>query len=158
MGGGDAPSPPPYLFGKAAIALAVHRSDTCRMIWMALGAATLAFSAAAQAAAPADGHFTVAELRMLCRGEAEGNPQFRTQAGYAMLAEYQRAKCRMYLLGLADGIGWQQADGRACASPATAREALGDRLVEAVLEAPATSGSSIRAIVAATLILHPPCR
>jgi hypothetical protein len=129
------------------------------MIWMALGSAALVASVTTQpGTAPADGHFTASELRVLCRGEAEGNPQFRTQAGYEMLAEYQRARCRMYLLGVADGIGWRQADGRACAPGANDRDTLADQLVEFVLQSPITPEASIRGIVAAALLARPPCR
>ena len=162
MGGGDAPSPPPYSFAlppHADLALAPDRRNTGPMLGIAFGAAALAASVAAQAGtAPPEGQFTAAELRVMCRGESAENPRFRTRAGYEMLAEYQRAKCRMYLLGVADGIGWHQAGGRACAPGAAERERLADQLVEAMLQPPATPDGSVRGIVAAALILHPPCR
>lgn len=127
------------------------------MIWFAIGLAALAAPAARTDAVPADGHFTASELRVLCRGETETSPQFRTQAGYQMMAEYQRARCRMYLLGVADGIGWHQADDRACASASSERDSLGEQLVEAILQ-PAGPDRSVREIVAAQLIAHPSCR
>ena len=141
------------------LAVARRRGDTGPMIWMALGSAALVASVTAQAGtAPADGHFTAVELRAMCRGEGEGNPQFRTSAGYEMLAEYRRARCRMYLLGVADGLGWRQTDGRACTHAANERDALADQLAEFMLQSPDTSDTSVRGIVAAALIAHPPCR
>ena len=95
----------------------------------------IALSAAAAQAQPDTSYFNAAEIRTMCRGETEESPQFRTEAAFRLLAQVQRSKCRMYLLGLADGIGRGQPDqGRAaCLPPASEREALADRLVEAVL-------------------------
>ena len=149
----------PIHLERPDLAVPRRQGDTGPMLWIVLGSATLVVSVTAQAGpAPGDGHFTYAELRMMCRGETEGNPQFRTQASYEMLAQYQRAKCRMYLLGVADGIGWHRADARACTPAANERETLGDQLVEAVLQAPVGPETSIRGIVAAALIARPPCR
>jgi hypothetical protein len=122
------------------------------MIWITLGSAALAaFVAAQPGAAPANGHFTAAEVRAMCRGEAGGEARFRTQAAYALMAEVQRSKCRMYLLGVADGIGPPDDRGRTCPPAVTEREALGDLLVAAVLQPPEASDRGVPDIVRTVL-------
>ncbi|HYD14278.1 MAG TPA: hypothetical protein VEC11_15640 [Allosphingosinicella sp.] len=122
------------------------------MTWLLSGAAALVFFAAQPDAAPAVGLFSVAEMRAMCRGESDGDPRFRTQAAYELLAELQRAKCRMYLLGIAEGIG------EACAADPRGRDALGARLAAAVLRAPEDRETSVAALVRAELLLRPGCR
>ena len=47
--------------------------------------------------------YGIAELRGLCRGESPESAEFRTGAGYRLLAQVARERCRMYLLGVAEG-------------------------------------------------------
>jgi len=88
---------------------------------------------AAQAPAQADGQFSMAEIRTMCRGESDEPAQFRTEAAFRLLADIQRNKCRMYLLGIADGIGRGGGQGDRCPSQGPDRETQTDRMVAAIL-------------------------
>ena len=66
----------------------------------------VAFTVAAAATVPLQPAraelYTIEQLRGLCRGESAESPEFRTGAGYRLLAQIARERCRMFLLGVAD--------------------------------------------------------
>jgi len=104
------------------------------------GIMALAASAAVAAAAPvapAQAELLGFEqLRAMCAGEAADSAEFRTGAAHALLREIYRSRCRMYLLGIADGLLHGQ-DGRqppSCPGHDIVEPEIGDRLVEAVLD------------------------
>lgn len=66
--------------------------------WSAAAALLAAFPAAPAAAE----FFSFEEMRGMCRGETDQPADFRTDAGYRLLAASLRERCRMYLLGLAE--------------------------------------------------------
>jgi len=114
-----------------------------RMI--ALGALAAAAAAGAAAAAqPARAEFFgVEEMRALCRGETDDARQFRTDAGHRLLAQVSRERCRMYLLGLAEGRlrrTGQDGGGR-CLPAGTTEAEVADFLVGALVEGHEAGGS-----------------
>jgi hypothetical protein len=76
-----------------------------RTIGWGAAAAVLAILPAAPASAE---FFSFDEMRDMCRGETDQPAEFRTSAGYRLLASSLRDRCRMYLLGLAE-TGLRQA-------------------------------------------------
>jgi len=85
----------------------------------------------------------------MCRGQTDEPAEFRTQTAFELLAQHQRSKCRMYLLGLAEGLAQSERGDATCLPPIADREALSDRLVAAVLEGP--GGAEIPEIVRGVL-------
>lgn len=74
------------------------------------------------------------EVRAMCAGESREAAEFRTEAALALHAEIQRQKCRIYLLGIAEGIeAAAAARGEPrCVPYAADREALAEVLGDAV--------------------------
>jgi hypothetical protein len=76
----------------------------------------LACAAAVAAAAPVSpAHaefYSFEALQNMCRGESVEEPEFRTGAARELLRDIYRSRCRMYLLGLADGFLDAAADER----------------------------------------------
>ena len=111
--------------------------------WLTFGA--LAASAWAVPLAPAHAEFfSYEQMRTMCRGEGEGaEPQFRTSAGRALLAESYRGRCRMYLLGQADALLQsqpQRLESETCMVAQATDSEVAEAIVEALLartEAPA---------------------
>ena len=108
--------------------------------WLAWGA--LAASAMAAPLAPARAEFfSFDQMRSMCRGEGEATPQFRTRAGYALLAESYRGRCRMYLLGQVDAYLQGRPEQReACLPPGASDSEVAEAIVQDLLaraEAPA---------------------
>ena len=106
------------------------------MVRRIIGLAAMAAAAAAAPAAPAQAElFTFEQLRAMCAGEAADSAEFRTGAAHALLREIYRSRCRMYLLGIAEGLRHGD-DGQqppSCPDAAMNEPEIGDRLVEAVL-------------------------
>jgi hypothetical protein len=130
------------------------------MAVMMLGSAALAAALAAQAAPHQAEMFTLAEVRAMCEGKTEGAAEFRTGAAYQLLARIERDKCRMYLLGIAQGVERASAAmGQASCTPGpTFRDELADRLVEAVLRPAGDPAGGIVQIVRDVLGSRPGCR
>ena len=93
--------------------------------------------------------YGIDELRALCRGETAESPEFRTGAGYRLLAQVARERCRMYLAGLAEGQldRRERATGARCLPAGTPPEAVADALVEALLAEPEGSGGTVAGLV-----------
>ena len=93
--------------------------------------------------------YDIDEMRALCRGESAESPEFRTGAGYRLLAQVARERCRMYLLGLAEGQvdRRERASGSRCLPAGTAPAQVADALVEAVLAEPEGSGGTLAGLV-----------
>jgi hypothetical protein len=102
---------------------------------LALGA--LAVTASAIPLAPAQAEFfSYDEMRSMCRGDGSESAEFRTRAGYALLAESYRGRCRMYLLGQADAYLQREADRpeeRACLRSGISQAEVADAVVEELL-------------------------
>ena len=102
--------------------------------WLAWGAVA---AAASLPLVPAQAElFSYEQIRTMCRGEGDGNPQFRTRAGYALLAESYRGRCRMYLLGQADAYLQRQPESRdaaACVPAGASDSEVAEAIVEALL-------------------------
>ena len=116
---------------------------------LALAAATAAAASVPLAPVQAE-FFTLAELRDMCRGAIGENAEFRTGAGHRLLAETYRARCRMYLLGVADGYLQTHAetDARmACIRPGTPEAEVAEPLIEAVLTRTDVPDDGIAALV-----------
>ena len=115
-----------------------------------MASAIWAFAMAAQPQPAVDGPFSAAEIRTMCRGETEEPSPFRTEAAIRLLAEHQRSKCRMYLLGLAEGLARsrQERDPPLCLPPRAERDGFADRLLDAVIsEAGGTLPSTVRRVI-----------
>ena len=124
-----------------------------------MASAILVSAMLAQPEPPAAGSFSPAEVRTMCRGETEEPARFRTDAAFRLLAQHQRSNCRMYLLGLADGIGRSLQERESfCLPPVTERDLLADRLAEAVLSGSGEADADIAAIVRQVLLSHYRCR
>ena len=107
------------------------------MVRMAMTLGVLAAGATAAGAQTMRAEFfTVAEMRSMCRGESPESPEFRTGASFRLLAQLQRERCRMYLLGVAEGqLQRLEADGRENCLPAGTPEAeVADALVATLAE------------------------
>lgn len=89
--------------------------------------------------------YTITELRGLCRGESAESPEFRTGAGYRLLAQIARERCRMFLLGVADAA--LELSARRCIPAGTPPAEVADQLAEAVLAEPEGSGGTVAGIV-----------
>jgi hypothetical protein len=104
------------------------------------GIMALAASAAVAAAAPATPAeaelLSFEQLRAMCAGETADSTEFRTGSAHALLREIYRSRCRMYLLGIADGLLHREdsRQPRSCPGHDIAEPEIGDRLVEAVLD------------------------
>ena len=104
--------------------------------------------------------FSPSELRTMCRGETDERAEFRTEAAFRVLASHQRSKCRMYLLGLVDGLVASSRPGdRLFCSPADFdRERMADRLMDSVLSDAADQEPNIPALVQNVLRAESRCR
>lgn len=115
---------------------------------MLIGAAALAGAAAPLQPARAE-LYGIDRLRALCRGEAPESAEFRTGAGYRLLAQVARERCRMYLLGLAEGQldRRERAGGERCLPAGTDPARVADALAEALLAEPEGSGGTVAGLV-----------
>ena len=94
--------------------------------------------------------FTYEQMRNMCRGETEETAEFRTGAAQRLLAETYRARCRMYLLGLADAYLQSRAEGREaprCTWADMTESEVSQPLVEAVLDRADAPDGGINALV-----------
>ena len=89
--------------------------------------------------------YTIEELRGLCRGESAEAGEFRTGAGYRLLAQIARERCRMFLLGVADAS--LELSARRCIPAGTPPADVADHLADAVLAEPEGSGGTVAGIV-----------
>lgn len=89
--------------------------------------------------------YSIEELRALCRGESAETPEFRTGAGYRLLAQIARERCRMFLLGVADAS--LELSGRHCIPAETPPTEVADHLAAAVLAEPEGSGGTVAGLV-----------
>ena len=89
----------------------------------------------------------------MCRGETDERAEFRTEAAFRVLASHQRSKCRMYLLGLVDGLvaSSRPGDRLLCLPPDFDRERMADRLMDLVLSEAGNRERSIPALVQSVL-------
>ncbi len=96
---------------------------------------------------------SAADVRMMCAGESREPGDFRTSAAFALQAEIERQKCRMYLMGIAEGIeAASAARGEPRCVPSDAhREALAEVLTEAVAVRADEPGARVGDIVRAAL-------
>ena len=113
---------------------------------VALGLAGAA--AAAQPPARAE-FFGVEQMRSMCRGEDGDAPEFRTDAANRLVAQVARERCRMYLLGLAEGqLRRLEQDGRGrCLPPGTSDAEVADALVEALVRRPREAAGTVDELV-----------
>ena len=124
-----------------------------------IGSAILALAMQAQPGPATAGSFSPAEIRTMCRGETEGPSPFRTEAAIRLLAEHQRSKCRMYLLGLAEGLA-RSGEGRdppLCLPPRAERDGFADRLLDAVLSETGDDEAALPNIVRRVILTHYRC-
>ena len=98
---------------------------------------------------PAHAQFVAFEqLRDLCRGGPDQGPQFRTAAANQLLAESYRARCRLYLLGLVDGLMEEdETPERRCIAPGTPEDEVTGPLIAALVAAPGEPEEGVVAIV-----------
>ena len=124
------------------------------------GLILLAGAFAAQPTPAASGAFSADEIRTMCRGEGDEGAEFRTDAAFRLFVNYQRSRCRMYLLGVADGMIHSARLGEPglCLPPGLDRERLADQLTEALLSEQAAADSSLPAIVERLLRSESRCR
>ena len=116
-------------------------------IWLAR--VVLAAAAAAGAQGPRAEFFSLAEMRAMCRGESDEAPGFRTGASYRLLAQLQRERCRMFLLGIAEGqLQRLEADGHERCLPAgTPQAEVADALVATLAERSEAAGGTVDELV-----------
>lgn len=119
-----------------------------RLRLIVLGAMLASSPFAAPSPARAE-FFSFEQLRNMCRGDVEGEAQFRTGAAYALLAQSHRERCRMYLLGLADAYLLSRPvreDGHHCIveemPEATAAQVLAEALIRRT-EAPVGGAAEV---------------
>lgn len=93
--------------------------------------------------------FTLEQMRAMCRGEDDRAAEFRTGAGYRLLAQVARERCRMYLLGLAEGqLRRIEFEGRERCLPAGTTDAqVADALVAALADRPEQARASVDEVV-----------
>lgn len=96
----------------------------------------------------------------MCRGETDEPAEFRTEAAFRVLASHQRSKCRMYLLGLVDGLvaSSRPGDRSFCLPPDFDRARMADRLIDRVLSDTADGEPNIPALVQSVLRTESRCR
>jgi len=115
-----------------------------------IGLAALALAGTAPAS-PARAEFVRFEqLQGLCAGQAADAAEFRTEAAHMLLRDIYRARCRMYLLGLADGLfaRWDVGPpALACLRTERPEAEVADALIEAVLSRTAPPAGGVGEIV-----------
>src|SRR5688500_2256982 len=104
-------------------------------------------------------YFSPSEVRTMCRGETDQQAEFRTEAAFRVLASHQRSKCRMYLLGLVDGLvaSSRPGDRSFGLAPDFDRERMAGRLMDSVLSDAADREQNIPALVQSVLSAESRC-
>ena len=119
------------------------------MVRILVAMSVLAAAAEANSQTARTEFFSLEQMQAMCRGESDESPGFRTGASYRLLAQLQRERCRMYLLGVAEGqLQRLEADGRESCLPVGTPEAeVADALVAALTARSEAAGGTVDELV-----------
>ena len=119
------------------------------MVRILVAMSVLAAAAEANSQTARTEFFSLEQMQAMCRGESDESPGFRTGASYRLLAQLQRERCRMYLLGVAEGqLQRLEADGRERCLPAgTSGAEVADTLVATLTERSEAAGGTVDELV-----------